>query len=60
MEFEWEEDKAAANLAKHGVSFQEAETIFADPLYVDLISILPARAALITAPGRRPGQSGLG
>lgn len=35
MRFEWDEDKAAANLAKHGVSFGEAETVFADPLYVD-------------------------
>ena len=35
MEFEWDEEKAAANLAKHEVSFAEATTIFADPLYVD-------------------------
>jgi uncharacterized DUF497 family protein len=35
MEFEWDEAKAAANLAKHGVSFEEAQTIFDDPLYVD-------------------------
>ena len=35
MEFEWDEEKAAANLAKHGVSFEEAGTIFDDPLYVD-------------------------
>ena len=35
MEFEWGEEKAAANLAKHGVSFEEAGTIFDDPLYVD-------------------------
>ncbi len=35
MEFEWDEEKAAANLAKHGVSFDEAQTAFDDPLYVD-------------------------
>jgi uncharacterized protein len=35
MEFEWDEAKAAANLAKHGVTFEEAKTIFDDPLYVD-------------------------
>lgn len=35
MEFEWDEDKAATNLAKHGVSFAEAKTVFDDPLYVD-------------------------
>jgi uncharacterized protein len=35
MKFEWDEAKAVANLAKHGVSFDEAVTIFDDPLYVD-------------------------
>ncbi len=32
MEFEWNSDKAALNLEKHGVSFQEAATVFNDPL----------------------------
>lgn len=35
MAFEWDVNKAAANLAKHGVSFDEAKTVFDDPLYVD-------------------------
>ena len=35
MEFEWDRNKAAANLSKHGVPFDEAKTIFDDPLYVD-------------------------
>jgi uncharacterized DUF497 family protein len=35
MEFDWDEEKAEANLAKHGVSFEEARTVFDDPLYVD-------------------------
>ena len=35
MTFEWDEAKAAANLAKHGVGFDEAKTVFDDPLYVD-------------------------
>ncbi len=30
LEFEWEPDKAAKNLRKHKVSFQEAATVFAD------------------------------
>lgn len=30
--FEWDPTKAAANVAKHGVSFEEASTVFADPL----------------------------
>lgn len=32
MEFEWDPDKADSNLRKHGVSFDEAATAFADPL----------------------------
>jgi uncharacterized protein len=32
VRFEWDEDKAAANLAKHGVSFNEAATVFSDAL----------------------------
>ena len=35
MNFEWDEEKAAANLAKHNVSLDEAKTVFDDPLYVD-------------------------
>jgi uncharacterized protein len=30
--FEWDPEKAATNLAKHGVHFDEASTVFADPL----------------------------
>lgn len=32
MRFEWDPAKAASNLRKHGVSFEEASTVFADPL----------------------------
>jgi uncharacterized protein len=32
MEFEWNPDKAAINLSKHGISFQEAATVFDDSL----------------------------
>lgn len=34
MEFEWDESKAAANLKKHGVSFEEAKTVFDNALAV--------------------------
>jgi len=34
MEFEWDPDKAARNLARHGVSFHEAATVFGDPLAI--------------------------
>lgn len=32
LSFEWDESKARTNLAKHDVSFEEATTVFADPL----------------------------
>lgn len=32
MEFEWDPQKAAANLRKHKVSFEEASTVFNDVL----------------------------
>ena len=32
MRFEWDPGKAAENLAKHGVSFEEAATVFRDVL----------------------------
>ena len=36
-DFEWDDAKAALNLKKHGVSFFEAATVFADPhaVYLD-------------------------
>ncbi len=36
MRFEWDSDKAAANLAKHKVSFEEACTVFGDLLAVTI------------------------
>jgi uncharacterized DUF497 family protein len=32
MRFEWDSAKAARNLRKHGVSFEEAVSVFYDPL----------------------------
>lgn len=32
LTFEWDVRKARSNLAKHGVAFEEASTIFGDPL----------------------------
>ena len=31
LQFEWDEAKAGANAQKHGVSFEEALTVFGDP-----------------------------
>ena len=32
LNFAWSSEKAGKNLAKHEVSFEEAETVFGDPL----------------------------
>jgi uncharacterized protein len=32
VEFEWDQEKAASNRRKHEVAFQEAATVFGDPL----------------------------
>ncbi len=32
MKFEWDSEKDRENIKKHGVSFQEATTVFGDPL----------------------------
>lgn len=34
MIYEWDPKKAKANLRKHGVAFEEAATVFLDPLAV--------------------------
>jgi len=36
LEFEWDEDKAKGNLKKHRVSFEEASSIFGDPLALSI------------------------
>jgi len=53
-EFEWDDEKARANLAKHDVSFEEAMTVFLDDLAVPFADIgEPGRLVLI-------GESRLG
>jgi uncharacterized DUF497 family protein len=34
VKFEWNKEKAKANLKNHQVSFDEAKTVFDDPLFV--------------------------
>lgn len=34
MDFEWNPEKATHNLEKHGVSFEEAQTVFDDDLFI--------------------------
>lgn len=34
-EYEWDEQKNKANFKKHGVWFEEAKTVFDDPLHIE-------------------------
>lgn len=34
MKFEWDKNKAQKNLTKHGVTFDEAKSVFNDPLFI--------------------------
>lgn len=36
MRFEWDETKNGSNQSKHGVSFELASEVFADPLHVSI------------------------
>jgi len=36
LSFEWDEAKSQANLLNHGVSFEEAKTVFGDPLSITI------------------------
>ena len=44
--FSWDARKALANLKKHGVSFEEAATVFADPNGLDYDDIEPSESEL--------------
>ena len=35
MEFEWDPDKASANLSKHKISFETCLSVFVDPLRIE-------------------------
>jgi uncharacterized DUF497 family protein len=49
-DFEWDEGKAASNLAKHGVSFEEAALAMTDPLSLDFDDDLqPANLVTLAA-----------
>jgi uncharacterized DUF497 family protein len=47
-EIEWDDRKAASNLAKHGISFEEAATALADPRSITIRDVLhPDRFVLL-------------
>ncbi len=35
LKFQWDDTKAAENQIKHGISFEEAETVFYDPFAIE-------------------------
>lgn len=37
IRFDWDGQKARSNLAKHGVSFDEAKTVFEDPFAITIL-----------------------
>ncbi len=37
IDFEWDPAKAASNAAKHGVTFEQALTLFRDPLVLSML-----------------------
>jgi uncharacterized protein len=39
LRVEWDPDKATTNLKKHQVSFEEARTVFDDPLFITFLDI---------------------
>ena len=39
IKFEWDENKSAGNLAKHGIDFETAKGLWADPFVIEV----PAR-----------------
>ena len=43
-QFEWDTAKARINLRKHGVSFEEAVTVFSDPEALDQIDEIHSTA----------------
>jgi uncharacterized protein len=47
VQFTWDPKKAASNLRKHGVSFEEATTVFADSLALVLEDALYAERTIL-------------
>jgi uncharacterized DUF497 family protein len=41
QKFEWDDNKAASNLRKHGISFQTAARVFTDPFLQPKVHLEP-------------------
>jgi len=60
LSFEWDPKKAQSNLEKHGVSFEEASTVFGDPLSLtipDPDHSTPGEAREITLGNTQQGRT---
>ena len=59
LRLEWDAEKAATNLRRHGVSFEETTTVFGDPLSLTISdpdhSENEARFVWIISPRLTPG-----
>ena len=53
MNFSWDERKAVSNLKKHGVAFEEASTVFADPLALAIDDALESERTLLLGMSNR-------
>lgn len=57
IEFDWDPQKARANVAKHGVSFEDAMGVFADPSALSILDRVsaPTEERWVTLGTARPG-----
>jgi len=53
LQFTWDPKKAESNLKKHGVSFNEAVTVFADPLALVIEDPLYGERAILIGQSER-------
>jgi len=53
LQFTWDPKKAESNLKKHGVSFNEAVTVFADPLALVIEDPLYRERAILIGQSER-------
>ena len=53
MQFTWDSKKAESNLKKHGVSFGEAVTVFADPLALIMEDALYGERAILIGQSKK-------
>jgi uncharacterized protein len=52
VEFEWDAKKAASNVTTHNVSFDEARTVFGDPLEMTICDDAHSEEARFVSIGR--------